>query len=221
MISESTLSISNHTMKSLLKLRFTTIALPLLVTFLTQCAPYAGHHEHGAHDYLSGYNTAANHDHHQFGSPSAGGYWDGDGVQGAPKITIHLAEQKAYFYKGGQLVGLTPISTGKEGNHTPRGHYKVTERDVDHRSSLYGVIKDVSTGQILNDDADSRKDKPGPGQVFEGAPMWNFLRFNGAIGMHTGYLPGYAASHGCVRTPDYMAKKFYQNAPLGTPVIVK
>jgi len=48
-----------------------------------------------------------------------------------------------------------------------------------------------------------------------------FLRFNYGIGMHTGFLPGYAASHGCVRMPDFMAKKFFENTKIGTPVIVE
>jgi lipoprotein-anchoring transpeptidase ErfK/SrfK len=39
--------------------------------------------------------------------------------------------------------------------------------------------------------------------------------------MHTGYLPGYAASHGCIRMPDAIAEKFFENANLGTPVIVE
>jgi lipoprotein-anchoring transpeptidase ErfK/SrfK len=47
------------------------------------------------------------------------------------------------------------------------------------------------------------------------------MRFNGGIGMHTGYLPGYAASHGCVRMPHHMSEKFFENVALGTPVIVQ
>ena len=47
------------------------------------------------------------------------------------------------------------------------------------------------------------------------------MRFNGAIGMHTGYLPGYPASSGCVRMPNQMAEKFFENVELGTPVIVE
>ena len=47
-----------------------------------------------------------------------------------------------------------------------------------------------------------------------------FMRFNGSIGMHTGYIPGYAASHGCVRLPQHMAKTFFANAPKGTQVKV-
>ena len=82
-------------------------------------------------------------------------------------------------------------------------------------------IRDVATGQVVNDDADSRVDKPGPGQVYEGSPMPNFLRFDGGVGMHTGFLPGYPASHGCVRMPNHMAEKFFEHATVGTPVLVE
>lgn len=149
------------------------------------------------------------------------GYWDGDGVEGAPLIRINLNDQKAYFYKANQLVGQTAISTGSVGRRTPKGRYKVTEKDIDHKSSLYGVIKDDATGAIVNDDAKKGRDIPKTGQTFVHAPMLNFMRFNGPIGMHTGHLPGYPASHGCVRLPDDMARIFYNNAALGTPVIVE
>ena len=64
-------------------------------------------------------------------------------------------------------------------------------------------------------------DKPGPNEVFYAAPMPNFMRFYRGIGMHTGYLPGYAASHGCIRMPHHMSEKFFENVALGTPVIVE
>src|SRR5215210_7110648 len=48
-------------------------------------------------------------------------YWDGDGVSGAPSVRISLGEQRAYFYKGGELVGVSTISTGREGYGTPAG----------------------------------------------------------------------------------------------------
>lgn len=200
----------------------TLAATASVAVLLSQCAPYPDSGRGG--QYLAGYGprgTTAQPDSAGNNPAIVGGYWDGDGVQGAPKIVIVRNEQKAYFYKGGKMVGMTPISTGDEAHGTPVGRYKVTERDVDHVSSLYGVIKNRATGEVVNKDADTRKHKPGPGEVFVNAPMPNFLRFNGGIGMHTGYLPGYAASHGCVRLPDHMARKFYENAPLGTPVIVK
>ncbi|MFM1558057.1 MAG: L,D-transpeptidase family protein [Roseibacillus sp.] len=151
----------------------------------------------------------------------ASSFWDGDTVAGAPSIRINRAEQKAYFYKNGELVGVAPISSGNAAHTTPAGSYVVTEKDDDHASSTYGSIVDIATGATINADADSRKDKPAAGQKFVGAPMPHFLRFNYGIGMHAGYLPGYAASHGCVRMPKSMAQKFFEHAEIGTPVIVK
>lgn len=148
-------------------------------------------------------------------------YWDGDDVKGAPLIRINRGEQKAYFYKSSTLVGVSRISSGKEDTGTPAGAYKVTQKSKDHKSSMYGVIKDRSTGQTVNDNADNRIDKVKPGQIFYNAPMPNFMRFNGGIGMHTGFLPGYAASHGCVRMPHHMSEKFFENVQVGTPVIVE
>ena len=148
-------------------------------------------------------------------------YWDGDGISGSPLIKISRREQKAYFYKSGVLVGVSRISSGKEDTGTPAGRYKITQKSKDHKSSVYGVIKDKATGQMVNDNADNRVDKVLPGQIFYNAPMPNFMRFNGGIGMHTGYLPGYAASHGCVRMPHHMSEKFFENVEVGTPVIVE
>ncbi|MDC0087908.1 L,D-transpeptidase family protein [Akkermansiaceae bacterium] len=195
-------------------------SLSTLSLFLTQCSPNAitgNPLVSGGTQYLAGYEPTVSGD----ANGQSGGYWDGDGVTGTPKIRINRAEQKAYFYKGAELVGVSPISSGSSTHTTPAGSYKVTERDVDHTSSLYGVIKNVATGEIVNDEADTRKHKAKAGEVFIHAPMLNFLRFNGAIGMHTGFLPGYPASHGCVRLPEAMAQKFYQNAKIGTPVIVE
>ena len=173
-----------------------------------------------ASSYLAGFRTPGATTQND-GPAHAQGYWDGDGVPGTASITIKRSEQKAYFYKGSQLVGVSPISTGKSTHTTPAGKFKITQKSKDHKSSLYGVIRDTTTGQIVNDDADTRKHRAGPGQVFENAPMPYFMRFNSGIGMHVGHLPGYAASHGCVRMPEPMAKKFFENASLGTPVIVK
>jgi len=127
----------------------------------------------------------------------------------------------SYFYKGSQLVGVSPISTGKSTHTTPPGRFKISQKSADHKSSLYGVIRDKATGLIVNSDADTRKHRAKAGQVFENAPMPYFMRFNSGIGMHVGHLPGYAASHGCVRMPEEMAVKFFENVKIGTPVIVK
>ncbi len=198
----------------------TSSLLPLVAMFFSSCGLITPITEAtSAAGYLADYRTPATEE--KIISPTEKGYWDGDGVSGSPLIKINLEKQQAYFYKGGQLVGQTFISTGSEGRRTPKGTYKVTEKDKDHTSSLYGVIKDDATGEIVNDDAKTGRNIPKAGQTFVHAPMLNFLRFNGAIGMHTGHLPGYAASHGCVRLPNYMAEHFYENARMGTPVIVE
>ncbi|MBL6922006.1 MAG: L,D-transpeptidase family protein [Akkermansiaceae bacterium] len=155
------------------------------------------------------------------GLPHEQGFWDAEGINGPPSIRIHRSEQKAYFYKGTHIVGMSPVATGKTTHTTPGGTFKISQKSKDHKSSLYGVIRDNATGQVVNDDADTRKHKAAPGQTFENAPMPYFMRFNGGIGMHVGHLPGYAASHGCVRMPKPMAIKFFENVEVGTPVIVE
>jgi len=51
-------------------------------------------------------------------------YWDGDDVDGKPSVKISLGEQRAYFYKGGKLAGISQLSTGREGLNTPIGHFR-------------------------------------------------------------------------------------------------
>src|SRR2546423_12816997 len=53
------------------------------------------------------------------------GYWNGDGVPGSPKIVVNITRQRAYFFKGKQLVGESTVSTGKKGFSTPPGSYQV------------------------------------------------------------------------------------------------
>jgi hypothetical protein len=147
-------------------------------------------------------------------------YWDGDGVAGPPRVVIRLGEQRAYFYKGDELVGVSVVSTGREGYDTVTGDFKIKEKDIDHRSNLYGDFVDASTGQVLVKDVDARKDRKPPGTRFLGAPMPYFMRIVGGTGMHEGFLPGYAASHGCIRMPGFMAETFYANVSVGTPVTI-
>lgn len=146
-------------------------------------------------------------------------YWEGDGVPGSPKIVIDLSEQVARYYKDGQLVGVSQISSGSEGYGTTRGSFRVTEKDIDHRSSIYGSYVDAE-GHVMDGDVDVRTDPRPPGAKFVGASMRYFMRINGGIGMHEGYLPGVPASHGCIRMPSRMAAAFYHATPLGTPVQV-
>lgn len=146
-------------------------------------------------------------------------YWDGDGVAGSPSIRISLSEQRAYFYKGGQLVGVSIISTGREGFGTPTGSWTLQQKDIDHKSTLYGDYVD-GNGGIIRKDVDTSKDRRPPGAIFDGAKMPFFMRIHGGVGMHEGFLPGYPASHGCIRMPGFMAEKFFNNVSVGTPVTI-
>jgi lipoprotein-anchoring transpeptidase ErfK/SrfK len=145
--------------------------------------------------------------------------WRSEVRQGKPAITIYLADQRAVFTRGGELVGETGISTGRDGYDTPPGDYRVIEKDKDHRSNLYGQFVDRN-GEVLQASADLTLERTPPGARFVGAPMPYFLRFQDGYGLHAGHLPGHRASHGCVRLPLTMARHFYESAPLGTPVTV-
>ena len=148
-------------------------------------------------------------------------FWDGDGVKGAPRIEIRLSDQRAYFYKGDILVGVSAISSGKEGYDTPPGNYRIMQKEKDHRSTLYGEWVDIKSGAVINDDVDtSVQKKPPSGAKYVGTPMPNFMRIVGGVGMHAGYLPGVAASHGCIRMPLFMSENFFANVQVGTPVTV-
>jgi len=147
-------------------------------------------------------------------------YWEGDKISGSARVKISLSEQKAYFYKDDQLVGVSMISTGREGFDTPTGSFKLLQKTKDHVSSLYGNYVDAQTGEIVQKDVDTKVDKMPKGCKYDGARMPFFMRFKGGVGMHEGFLPGYAASHGCIRMPGDMAEAFFRNIDIGTPVTV-
>ncbi|MDQ6655934.1 MAG: L,D-transpeptidase family protein [Verrucomicrobiota bacterium] len=146
-------------------------------------------------------------------------YWDGDGVSGSPSVKIKLSEQKAYFYKGSELVGVSQLSTGREGLDTPTGSFKIQQKDKDHVSSKYGDYVDAQDNVVVPN-VDVTKDPKPPGTHYKGAPMPNFMRIVGGVGMHAGYLPGYPASHGCIRMPEFMSENFFNAVSVGTPVTI-
>lgn len=147
-------------------------------------------------------------------------YWDGEGVQGSPSILIDLSEQTASFYKGDKLVGVSAISTGREGFATPVGSYKILQKKEDHSSNLYGDYVDAA-GNVVVRNVGIKKDPAPPGTTFRGAPMPYWMRLtNSGVGMHQGFLPGVPDSHGCIRMPEKMVKIFFANVSVGTPVRV-
>jgi lipoprotein-anchoring transpeptidase ErfK/SrfK len=137
---------------------------------------------------------------------------------GQYSVEIDLGDQKAYLLYDGRAVMESPISTGRYGHLTPAGTYRITGKDLNHSSSLYGKIIDRSGRTVVADaDADMVL---WAGTRFVSAPMHYFMQFAPGIGMHAGYLPGYPASHGCVRMPQDKAIAFFQAVSIGTPVTV-
>jgi hypothetical protein len=146
-------------------------------------------------------------------------YWDGDSVSGKPSITISLREQRAYFYKSGVLVGVSQLSTGREGLNTPYGRFSIIQKDINHVSSLFGDYVDAA-GNVVVPNVDVTKDPKPKGAHFRGTPMPYFMRIVSGTGLHAGYLPGYPASHGCIRMPEFMAENFFKSVSIGTPVTI-
>jgi len=142
---------------------------------------------------------------------------------GPKKIYVDLSGQKAYVVKGDWIQAITRISSGRKAFPTPSGSYKVSQKVTNHRSNLYGDYVDAS-GKVVKADIDTRIDPAPEGATYRGASMPFFLRLREAnnrvhgVGFHAGFLPGYAASHGCIRLPYDMAQWLFQNTGEGTQV---
>ncbi len=201
--------------------RFLAAALLLAAVFPTSSCVSRSSRYRGETDYLEGLMVNRPQRQKPAYTPMEDtfSYWDDDGTGGSPRIHIDVGEQAAFFYRGDHLVGRCHISTGDDDHPTPTGNFKVIMKDADHKSSVYGWMLD-SEGNVVNDNADVRIHRIPPGGKFDPAKMTWFLQFYPAIGMHAGYLPGYPASHGCVRLPEWMARHFFENASVGTPVLV-
>jgi hypothetical protein len=94
----------------------------------------------------------------------------------------------------------------------------VMSKDIDHHSQSFGSVID-SSGQIATSNATPDTNVP-PGFHYRPAPMPYYMQFANAIGMHAGFLPGYPASHGCVRMPRDLAERFFERVNVRTPVTV-
>src|SRR6266487_4512049 len=136
------------------------------------------------------------------------------------RIVVSLPKQRAYLMIGDEIVADGPISSGKSGHSSPSGHFTVMEKDPNHHSTLYGNFVDGS-GRVVRAGVSARIDSAPSGTHFAGASMKWFLRLTeDGVGMHIGILPGYPASHGCIRQSADGAKLFYDYAKVGTPVDV-
>ncbi|MGB6396243.1 MAG: L,D-transpeptidase family protein, partial [Bradyrhizobium sp.] len=105
---------------------------------------------------------------------------------------VSIKSQQVTFYDADGWILRAPVSTGTTGRETPAGVFALIEKDKDHHSSLY-------------DDA--------------WMPNMQRITWNG-IALHGGPLPGYAASHGCVRMPFDFAEKLFEKTRIGMRVII-
>jgi lipoprotein-anchoring transpeptidase ErfK/SrfK len=100
---------------------------------------------------------------------------------GAVEVVVSIPQQRAYIYRANTLIGVTTVSTGMAGHRTPTGRYPIMEKRRTHFSNLYN-----------------------------NAPMPFMQRLTmGGIALHAGQIPGYPASHGCVRLPLEMARNIF------------
>jgi len=107
-------------------------------------------------------------------------------------VIISLPDQQLYVFRNGVRIGRSTVSTGTKGHQTPTGVFTILQRKVDHESSIYKGAK---------------------------MPHMQRLTWDG-IAIHAGRLPGYPASHGCVRVPVDFAEKLYSVTTVGTTVII-
>ena len=107
-------------------------------------------------------------------------------------IIVSIPQQALFVYRNGVRIGRSTVSTGTKGYETPTGVFTILQKAVDHESSIYKGAK---------------------------MPHMQRLTWSG-VAMHAGQLPGYPASHGCVRLPVDFAEKLYSVTSNGTTVIV-
>jgi hypothetical protein len=107
-------------------------------------------------------------------------------------VVISLPQQRAYVFRDDDLFATTPVSTGRRGHETPAGIFHIMEKAVHHRSNIYS-----------------------------NAPMPFMERLTASgIALHAGRLPGYPASHGCIRLPWGFAKRLFAITRSGTRVVI-
>ena len=137
-------------------------------------------------------------------------------------VVVSLSKQRVYLLNSADEVGIdSPISSGRPGHATPAGSFHISAKEPAHFSNIYGNFVDRS-GRVVRSGVSAKIDSAPSGTHFEGAPMRWFMRLTDTgVGMHIGILPGYAASHGCVRLPSDIAPMIYQKVKIGTLVKVE
>ncbi|MFJ4445237.1 L,D-transpeptidase [Pseudomonas sp. NPDC089422] len=111
---------------------------------------------------------------------------------GPVTVVVSLTEQRAYVYRNGIAIGVSTVSSGKAGRETPTGVFSILQKKVEYNSSLYNNAP---------------------------MPYMERLTWDG-IALHAGHLPGYPASHGCVRLPLEFAKRLYEVTGFSSTTVI-
>ncbi len=137
------------------------------------------------------------------------------------RVLISLSQQRVYMMVNEEIAIDSPISSGKTAGMTPTGSFSIIEREKDHRSNIYGDFVD-SAGRVVRSGVSVKIDSAPSGTHFRGSPMKYFMRLtHDGVGMHIGILPGYPASHGCIRLPSGIAPLIYNKVRAATPVEIR
>ena len=144
----------------------TRFLLPVLLVTLVGCASHDRRLTSSSTQYLTRGGQVVTKQS-SVGFPDTVSYWDGDGISGNPSVTIDLGEQKAFFYKSGRLVGVSMISSGREGYNTPSGAFKILQKNKDHVSNLYGDYVD-GAGNVMVSNVGVKTDPMPAGARFRG-----------------------------------------------------
>lgn len=107
-------------------------------------------------------------------------------------VVVDLSRQVAYVYRGNALIGITTVSTGRDGHDTPLGTFPILQKQVEHKSNLYNSAA---------------------------MPFMQRLTWDG-VALHAGGVPGFRESHGCVHLPDAFAKLLYGATDVGGIVAI-
>jgi len=119
--------------------------------------------------------------------------WDAKSTASGPLlVAVNIDEQMAYVYRNGQRIGRSTVSTGKEGKETPTGVFSILQKGKEN---------------------DSKKTNNAP------MPKMQRLTWDG-IALHAGNIPGYPASHGCVRLPMEFSKLLFGVTDTGGTVVI-
>jgi lipoprotein-anchoring transpeptidase ErfK/SrfK len=115
-----------------------------------------------------------------------------EALEGGVLIVVSLPSQRMFVFRHGELWDSSKVSTGRPGNDTPEGIFPILQKKAMHRSNLY-----------------------------DDAPMpWMQRLTWGGVAIHAGRVPGFPASHGCIRLPGDFARKLYAITRFNSTIVI-